>query len=58
MNRVANGDTAAFSSLYDVTAPGVFGLLRNPAQSEEVLCSGCHLADLIQQACRRTDELR
>lgn len=36
----ANGDTAAFSTLYDRVTPWVFGLvrriLRNPAQSEEV----------------------
>jgi RNA polymerase sigma-70 factor (ECF subfamily) len=36
----ADGDTAAFSALYDRVCPWVFGLvrriLRNPAQSEEV----------------------
>ncbi len=40
MARVARGDTAAFSELYDAMAPRVYGLvrrvLRNPAQSEEV----------------------
>ncbi|TDO46209.1 RNA polymerase sigma-70 factor (ECF subfamily) [Kribbella sp. VKM Ac-2527] len=40
MRRVARGDTDAYSTLYDVVAPKVFGLvrrvLRNPAQSEEV----------------------
>lgn len=40
MGRVARGDTAAFSELYDLMAPRVYGLirrvLRNPAQSEEV----------------------
>jgi len=40
MVRVARGDTTAFSELYDVLAPRVYGLvrrvLRNPAQSEEV----------------------
>ena len=38
--RVARGDNGAFSDLYDVLAPRVFGtvkrVLRNPAQSEEV----------------------
>ncbi|GAA0627790.1 ECF RNA polymerase sigma factor SigK [Kribbella sandramycini] len=38
--RVASGDTAAFSTLYDRISPWVYGLirrvLRNPAQSEEV----------------------
>jgi RNA polymerase sigma-70 factor, ECF subfamily len=38
--RVARGETDAFSELYDVLVPRVFGLvrrvLRNPAQSEEV----------------------
>ncbi|MFD7160539.1 sigma-70 family RNA polymerase sigma factor [Kribbella sp. NPDC059898] len=41
MTRVAGGDAAAFSSLYDLTMPRVFGLVRrvvrNPAQSEEVV---------------------
>lgn len=40
MTRIADGDSTAFSSLYDLTAPRVYGLvrrvLRNPAQSEEV----------------------
>lgn len=40
MMRVARGDTAAFSNLYDALAARVFGLirqvLRDPAQSEEV----------------------
>jgi RNA polymerase sigma-70 factor, ECF subfamily len=40
MARVARGDTAAFSALYDGFAPRVYGLirrvLRNPAQAEEV----------------------
>lgn len=40
MARVARGDSAAFSELYDQLAPRVYGLirrvLRNPAQSEEV----------------------
>ena len=40
MARIARGDTAAFSELYDAMAPRVYGLvrrvLRNPAQSEEV----------------------
>lgn len=40
MVRVARGDATAFSELYDVLAPRVYGLvrrvLRNPAQSEEV----------------------
>jgi RNA polymerase sigma-70 factor, ECF subfamily len=40
MARVARGDTAAFSELYDEMAPRVYGMvrrvLRNPAQSEEV----------------------
>jgi RNA polymerase sigma-70 factor (ECF subfamily) len=40
MGRVARGDSAAFSELYDLMAPRVYGLirrvLRNPAQSEEV----------------------
>lgn len=38
--RVAQGDQAAFASLYDVLAPTVFGVvrrvLRDPAQAEEV----------------------
>lgn len=40
MTRIASGDAAAFSTLYDRIVPNVFGLvrqvLRNPAQSEEV----------------------
>jgi RNA polymerase sigma-70 factor (ECF subfamily) len=40
MARVARGDTAAFSELYDELSPRVYGMvrrvLRNPAQSEEV----------------------
>jgi RNA polymerase sigma-70 factor (ECF subfamily) len=40
MQQVARGDAAAFSGLYDLLAPRVYGLvrrvLRNPAQSEEV----------------------
>ena len=40
MSRVARGDTAAYSDLYDLVSPRVYGLvrrvLRNPAQSEEV----------------------
>jgi len=40
MARVARGDTAAFSELYDELTPRVYGMvrrvLRNPAQSEEV----------------------
>jgi RNA polymerase sigma-70 factor, ECF subfamily len=43
MARIARGDTAAFSELYDAMAPRVYGLvrrvLRNPAQSEEVTAS-------------------
>lgn len=38
--RVAEGDQAAFASLYDVLAPSVFGVvrrvLRDPSQAEEV----------------------
>ena len=38
--RVADGDQAAFASLYDVLAPTVFGVvrrvLRDPSQAEEV----------------------
>ncbi|WP_434599639.1 sigma-70 family RNA polymerase sigma factor [Streptomyces sp. A5-4] len=40
MGRVANGDQAAFSTLYDSIAGPVYGVvlkvLRNPSQSEEV----------------------
>ncbi|MFC0624065.1 ECF RNA polymerase sigma factor SigK [Kribbella deserti] len=40
MARVARGDTEAYSSLFDLVSPRVFGLvrrvLRDPAQSEEV----------------------
>jgi RNA polymerase sigma-70 factor, ECF subfamily len=40
LSLVARGDQAAFASVYDQAAPGVFGLvrrvLRDPAQSEEV----------------------
>lgn len=40
MEQVALGDHAAFSALYDLIAPEVYGLilrvLRDPAQSEEV----------------------
>ncbi|MFK4087164.1 ECF RNA polymerase sigma factor SigK [Kribbella sp. NPDC020789] len=40
MSRVARGDTAAYSQLFDAVSPRVYGLirrvLRNPAQSEEV----------------------
>ncbi|MGZ0153639.1 ECF RNA polymerase sigma factor SigK [Kribbella sp. WER1] len=40
LTRIANGDTEAFTALYDRVTPLVFGLvrriLRNPAQSEEV----------------------
>jgi RNA polymerase sigma-70 factor (ECF subfamily) len=40
LTRVARGDERAFASLYDVTAPRVYGLilrvLRDPAQAEEV----------------------
>ncbi|MEV6413651.1 sigma-70 family RNA polymerase sigma factor [Kribbella sp. NPDC051718] len=40
MAQVARGDTDAYSTLYDLLSPRIFGLvrrvLRNPAQSEEV----------------------
>ncbi|WP_328325680.1 sigma-70 family RNA polymerase sigma factor [Kribbella sp. NBC_00382] len=40
MARVAGGDTQAYSALFDLLSPRIFGLvrrvLRNPAQSEEV----------------------
>ncbi|WP_020385205.1 ECF RNA polymerase sigma factor SigK [Kribbella catacumbae] len=40
MTLVARGDTAAYSQLFDLVSPRVYGLvrrvLRNPAQSEEV----------------------
>lgn len=40
MRRVAQGDEDAFAELYDMVAPGVYGMtrriLRNPAQAEEV----------------------
>lgn len=40
MVRVARGDTAAYSELFDRVSPRVFGMVRrvlqNPAQSEEV----------------------
>lgn len=40
MARVARGDTQAYSRLFDLVSPRVYGLvrrvLRNPAQSEEV----------------------
>lgn len=40
LQRVSRGDEAAFTALYDLVAPRVYGLirrvLRDPAQSEEV----------------------
>ncbi|MFD5325554.1 ECF RNA polymerase sigma factor SigK [Streptomyces sp. NPDC127092] len=54
MQRVAQGDKQAFSSLYDALAPLVFGIVlkvvRNRAQSEEVAQEV--MLDLWRQAAR------